>query len=45
VKIPDDAGVPVVAIPVYFVTANIGVMCGFFGYFFGRQRAAWKRLD
>ena len=37
--------VPFLAIPFYFVTANIGSLCGFFAYAGGLQRAAWKKVE
>jgi cellulose synthase/poly-beta-1,6-N-acetylglucosamine synthase-like glycosyltransferase len=37
--------VPFVAIPFYFVTANIGSLCGCFAYLSGMQKAAWRKVD
>lgn len=36
---------PLVAIPFYFVTANVGSACGFFAYISGVQRAAWRKVE
>ncbi|MEK6246934.1 MAG: glycosyltransferase family 2 protein [Planctomycetales bacterium] len=36
---------PGTAIPFYFVTANIGSLCGFFAYLFGAQSAAWRKVE
>lgn len=33
------------AIPFYFVTANLGSLCGFFAYLAGVQRAAWRKVE
>lgn len=35
----------VVAIPFYFVTANLGSLCGFIFYALGIQRAAWQKVE
>jgi len=40
-----DWYLPPVAIPFYFVTANIGSLCGFWAFLWGRQRAAWTRVE
>jgi cellulose synthase/poly-beta-1,6-N-acetylglucosamine synthase-like glycosyltransferase len=37
--------IPLVAFPFYFVTANIGSLCGCFAYFSGMQKAAWRKVD
>ncbi len=36
---------PFAAIPFYFVTANVGSLCGFFAYISGVQRAAWRKVE
>jgi len=33
------------AIPFYFVTANVGSLCGFFSYVFGVQQVAWHKVE
>ena len=37
--------VGVVAIPFYFVTANLGSLCGFVSYSLRIQRAAWRKVE
>ncbi|MBN2474415.1 MAG: glycosyltransferase family 2 protein [Pirellulales bacterium] len=36
---------PLAAIPFYFVTANLGSLCGFFAYVGGVQKAAWRKVE
>lgn len=36
---------PGTAIPFYFVTANVGSLCGFFAYLFGVQSVAWRKVE
>ena len=33
------------AIPFYFVTANLGVLCGCFAYVLGIQRVTWRKIE
>jgi len=37
--------VGLLAIPFYFVTANLGSLFGFFAYLTGRQGAAWRKVE
>ena len=37
--------VRLIAIPFYFVTANVGSLCGFFAYICGIQRVAWRKVE
>jgi poly-beta-1,6-N-acetyl-D-glucosamine synthase len=37
--------IPLVAIPFYFVTANLGSLIGCIAFFSGRQRAAWRKVE
>ena len=34
-----------VAVPFYFVTANLGSLCGFVSYSLRIQRAAWRKVE
>ncbi|REJ70251.1 MAG: glycosyltransferase family 2 protein [Planctomycetota bacterium] len=36
---------PGTAIPFYFVTANVGSLFGFYAFMFGKQGAAWRKVD
>ena len=36
---------PGTAIPFYFVTANVGSLFGFYAYLFGKQSAAWRKVE
>ncbi len=36
---------PPLAVPFYFVAANLGALFGFFAYVSGVQRATWRKLD
>lgn len=37
--------IPLVSVPYYFVTANLGSLCGAFVFLRGQQRAAWRKVD
>ena len=34
---------PAIAVPFYFVAANVGSLIGFFAYLLGRQRVTWRK--
>jgi len=36
---------PLVAIPFYFVTANIGSILGFFAFISGKQKSTWRKVE
>ena len=40
-----NINIPLVAIPLYFVTANIGSIFGFFAFISGKQKAAWRKVE
>jgi poly-beta-1,6-N-acetyl-D-glucosamine synthase len=40
-----QVSISLATIPFYFVTANLGSLCGFFAYISGNQRAAWRKVD